>query len=112
MSHISPNKSFWSTSLTGSWSGPSDIAPESTNTYNSQNTNELKITGSSVTTWIYMGDDWDADGTAAANYVWLPISIDSGSHTLTLQDYAYWRVDVNTGESPVLLKLMAMSDLI
>ncbi|EIM81457.1 Arabinanase/levansucrase/invertase [Stereum hirsutum FP-91666 SS1] len=92
-----PNKSFWSTSLTGSWSGPSDIAPESTNTYNSQNTNELKITGSSVTTWIYMGDDWDADGTAAANYVWLPISIDSGSHTLTLQDYAYWRVDVNTG---------------
>jgi hypothetical protein len=72
-----PNKMFYATSLTGTWNGPFNIAPESENTYNSQNTFELPIFGSKKTTWIYMGDQWTSTGDAASNYVWLPIIIDS-----------------------------------
>ncbi|KIK62651.1 carbohydrate-binding module family 35 protein [Collybiopsis luxurians FD-317 M1] len=91
------NQFWWSTSITGPFTGPAGIAPGSSNTYNSQNSFELKIAGSQATTYIYMGDAWDSDGTAASNYEWLPISINDAAHTVTLQDFAFWKVDVNTG---------------
>lgn len=69
-----PNKMFYSSSLTGSWTGPYDIAPQAENTYNSQNTFELTIKGSSKTTYIYMGDSWDSKGGTDSNYIWSPIS--------------------------------------
>ncbi|KAJ7054389.1 Arabinanase/levansucrase/invertase [Mycena amicta] len=92
-----PDTSFWATSLAGPWSGPSDIAPEATNTYNSQNTFELKIAGTTTTTWIYMGDAWDSTGSAASNYEWLPISINNAAHTVTLQNFAMWKINPTTG---------------
>jgi hypothetical protein len=93
-----PNKVFWTDKLEGgSWNGPSDIAPQAENTYNSQNTFELTITGSNKTTYIYMGDAWDKKGGADSNYVWLPISVDSNGKKLTLEYYAQWKIDVNTG---------------
>ncbi|KAJ3792882.1 Arabinanase/levansucrase/invertase [Lentinula aff. detonsa] len=91
------NQFWWSTNIAGPWNGPSGIAPGSSNTYDSQNTFELKIPGSQQTTYIYMGDSWDSQGTAASNYEWLPISVNDGAHTITLQDYAFWKVDVSTG---------------
>lgn len=57
----------------------------------------LTIPGTSQTTYMFMGDDWDADGTSASNYVWLPMSVDTNGHTVTLQDYAYWKVNPTTG---------------
>jgi hypothetical protein len=57
----------------------------------------LTISGSSQTTYIYMGDAWDTEGTAASNYVWLPMTVNTGSHAVTLQDYAYWKVSPTTG---------------
>ncbi|KAF5392176.1 hypothetical protein D9757_001601 [Collybiopsis confluens] len=91
------NQFWWSTSITGPFTGPTGVAPGSTNTYNSQNSFELKIAGSQQTTYIYMGDAWDKDGTAASNYEWLPISINDAAHTISLQNFAFWKVDVNTG---------------
>ncbi|GAW04191.1 Arabinanase levansucrase invertase [Lentinula edodes] len=91
------NQFWWSTNIAGPWNGPSGIAPSSSNTYDSQNTFELKISGSQQTTYIYMGDAWDSEGTAASNYEWLPISVDDSAHTITLEDYAFWKVDVSTG---------------
>jgi hypothetical protein len=75
--NTNPNKVYWSTSLSGPWTGPADIAPEHENTYGSQNSDELVIKGSSKTTYIYLGDAWDTNGTAAANYMWLPMIVDS-----------------------------------
>ncbi|KAJ7121390.1 Arabinanase/levansucrase/invertase [Mycena epipterygia] len=92
-----PDKVYWATALAGPWSGGTDIAPETTNTYNSQNSAELVITGTSATTYIFLGDAWDADGTDASNYEWLPISVSTSAHTLTLQDFAMWTVNPNTG---------------
>jgi beta-xylosidase len=73
-----PNKVFWSNSISGPWTGGSDIAPQAQNTYNSQNTFELTVQGSQKTTYIYMGDAWDSKGGASSNYVWLPMNINSG----------------------------------
>lgn len=73
-----PNKVFWSNSIKGPWQGGSDIAPQNENTYNSQNTHELTVKGSRVTTYIYMGDSWDSRGGADSNYVWLPMSVNTG----------------------------------
>lgn len=72
-----PNKVFWATSLSGTWSGGTDIAPEANNTYGSQNTFELTIKGSQATTYIYMGDAWDSTGGTSSNYVWLPMTVDT-----------------------------------
>lgn len=66
---------FYSSSITGSWTGPFDIAPESEKTYDSQNTFELTIKGSKETTYVYMGDAWDSKGGTSSNYVWLPMIV-------------------------------------
>ncbi|KAK4109842.1 carbohydrate-binding module family 35 protein [Canariomyces notabilis] len=92
-----PNKVFSASSLSGPWSGGTDIAPPRENTYNSQNTFELTIRGSQKTTHIYMGDAWDSRGGANSNYVWLPIQVDSRTKRATLEYHAMWKVDVETG---------------
>jgi hypothetical protein len=99
-----PNKVYWATALAGPWQGGTDIAPEAVNTYNSQNSAELVITGSSTTTYVFLGDAWDANGTDASNYEWLPISVSTSAHTLTLQDFSMWTVNVNTGELGFLFR--------
>ena len=65
---------------------------------NSQSTFVLTIAGSSQTTYMFMGDAWDSDGTSASNYMWLPLSVSTSAHTATLQDYAYWKVNPSTGK--------------
>jgi hypothetical protein len=92
-----PNKVFTSSSISGPWTGPSNIAPEAEKTYNSQNTFELTIAGTQATTYVYMGDRWDSKGGPGSTNVWLPISVDGGKKTLTLQWHAMWKVDTKTG---------------
>ncbi|KAI1080179.1 carbohydrate-binding module family 35 protein [Whalleya microplaca] len=92
-----PNKVFTSTSINGPWTGGADVAPQAENTYNSQNTFELTVKGSSKTTYIYMGDSWDSKGGTDSNYIWLPMNIDASKKTLTLDYHAMWKVDTKTG---------------
>ncbi|KAK8094628.1 Arabinanase/levansucrase/invertase [Apiospora hydei] len=81
----------------GPWTGPSDIAPPTEKTYGSQNTYAFAVEGSRATTHVYMGDAWDSKGSAASNYVWLPVAIDAGARTVALQYHAMWKVDPGTG---------------
>ncbi|KAF7360047.1 Arabinanase/levansucrase/invertase [Mycena venus] len=92
-----PDKVYWATSLAGPWQGGTDIAPESVNTYNSQNSAELVIKGTSTTSYIYLGDAWDSTGSDASNYEWLPIVVSDSAHTATLQNFAMWTVNPSTG---------------
>jgi hypothetical protein len=92
-----PNKVWWAESLSGPWSGGTDIAPPEENTYNSQNTFELTIEGSEQTTYIYMGDAWDDDGGEDSNYVWLPMIVDTSNASVTLDYYEMWSIDPQTG---------------
>ncbi|KAJ7805416.1 Arabinanase/levansucrase/invertase [Mycena olivaceomarginata] len=90
-------KVYWATALAGPWQGGTDIAPEAVNTYNSQNSAELVIKGTSTTSYIFLGDAWDSTGSDASNYEWLPIAVSDSAHTLTLQNHAMWTVNPTTG---------------
>ncbi|KAH8884985.1 Arabinanase/levansucrase/invertase [Thozetella sp. PMI_491] len=92
-----PNKVFYASALAGPWAGGTDIAPEAENTYGSQNSFEFTLKGSKTTTYIYMGDAWDSTGSAASTYMWLPMSVDTSSHNVTLDYYSMWTIDVSTG---------------
>lgn len=89
---------FTATNLSGPWSTRTNIAPIGTNTWNSQNTFELKIAGSKQTTFMYLGDRWDGDDLGDSRYVWLPITF-TANRTLQLQWHDVWTIDVNTGPS-------------
>ncbi|QRW15720.1 glycoside hydrolase family 43 protein [Rhizoctonia solani] len=88
---------FTAPALTGPWTRQPQLAPEGTNTWESQNTFELKIKGTKKTTHIFMGDRWDRDELSDSRYMWLPITI-GGKQAASLEWHDIWKIDVNTGE--------------
>lgn len=46
-----------------------------------------------------MGDEWINNGSAKSNYEWLPIRVNNANSSVSLEDLAYWKVDIHTGES-------------
>ena len=85
----------YATSISGPWSALADIATAGTNTWNSQSTFVQPVTGSSGTTYIYMGDRWLSGQIENSPYVWLPLTV-SGS-TLSLPWVNNWSVNISTG---------------
>ncbi|MEJ7830101.1 MAG: glycoside hydrolase family 97 N-terminal domain-containing protein, partial [Segetibacter sp.] len=55
---VNNSKYSTATSLEGPWSEFKDIAPPQTNTYGSQSTMLIKVTGRKSTTIIFMADKW------------------------------------------------------
>jgi hypothetical protein len=94
-----PNKYATAPSLAGPWSEFRDIAPPETNTYGSQSTMLLKITGSKATTVVFMGDMWKPRTQWDSRYLWMPVEIGDG--TLRLPEPKAWTVDVQTGEATI-----------
>jgi len=104
-SHISgwePNSDVYgiARSLSGPWSEITDIAPPDTDTYNSQSTMLLKVTGSRTTSVIYMGDRWEPKALWDSRYVWMPLQI--GGRKLILPKPAPWTIDVRSGTTRIL----------
>ncbi|KZT12579.1 carbohydrate-binding module family 35 protein [Laetiporus sulphureus 93-53] len=91
-----PNKYFYATNISGTWSSQADIAPEDTNTYCSQNAFEVAL-GSNA---IYMGDRWDEDELGNSRYMWYPLSWASGDPQIVYADL--WMVDYDEGVYYVL----------
>ncbi|GCF09931.1 RICIN domain-containing protein [Dictyobacter arantiisoli] len=83
------------TSLSGPWSAWSNFAPSGTNTFNSQTTFVLPITGSQGTTYIYMGDRWNPADLGDSPYVWQPIQF-SGNN-LSISWHNSWSLNVAAG---------------
>ena len=94
-----PNKYATAPSLEGPWSEFRDIAPPETNTYGSQSTMLLKITGSNAATVVFMGDMWKPRTQWDSRYLWMPVEIGDG--TLRLPEPKAWTVDVQTGEATI-----------
>jgi hypothetical protein len=92
-----PNKYATATRLEGPWSEFKDIAPPETNTYGSQSTYLLKITGSKTTSVIFLGDLWNPKDLADSRYLWMPLKIGGGQ--LSLPEPKPWTLDVQTGEA-------------
>lgn len=94
-----PNKYATAKSLAGPWSEFRDIAPPETNTYGSQSTNLVKITGTKTTSVIYLGDVWKPKSQWDSRYLWMPLEIGDGR--LRLPAPAPWTLDLATGEAVI-----------
>jgi hypothetical protein len=94
-----PNKYATAARLEGPWSEFRDFAPPHTNTYGSQSTNLIKITGSKTTTVIYAGDRWRPEEHWDGRYLWMPLEIGDGK--LWLPEPRPWSFDVQTGETMI-----------
>jgi hypothetical protein len=103
-----PNPNLYATakSLTGPWSEFKNIAPPEANTYGSQSTMALKITGSRTTTVIFMGDIWKPRNQWDSRYLWMPLHIDQTTVTPPQivgrghPDWTHVRIDTGTISLP------------
>jgi len=94
-----PNKYATAKSLEGPWSQFQDIAPPEKNTYGSQSTMMLKVTGTRSTTVIFMADIWRPMAQWDSRYLWMPLQIGDGK--LWLPEPREWTLDVETGEAVI-----------
>jgi len=97
-----PNKYATARALEGPWSEFQDIAPPETNTYGSQSTMMLKVTGKKATTVIFMGDIWRPKTQWDSRYLWMPLEIGNGK--LWLPEPKPWKLDVKSGRAEILKK--------
>ena len=97
-----PNPNVYATapSLSGPWTTFSNIAPPETNTYDSQSSMLLKISGSKTTTVIYMGDRWKPKELWDSRYIWMPVEIGNGKFSLPRP--TPWSIDIKTGATTIL----------
>jgi hypothetical protein len=91
-----PNVYAVSSSLAGPWSEMKDIAPPETNTFDSQSSMLIKVSGSRTESVIYIGDRWKPAQLWDSRYVWMPLKIGDGG--LQLPQPEPWLIDIKTGE--------------
>jgi hypothetical protein len=93
-----PNDNEYATasSISGPWTTLTDFAPSGTNTFSSQTNYVLPVSGTSGTTYVYMGDRWVPSALGTSTYIWLPLTI-SGSHVSTLTWYNQWSINTAAG---------------
>jgi hypothetical protein len=98
----SPNPDVYATAptLAGPWTPFQDIAPPEVNTYDSQSSMLLKVTGSKATSVIYMGDRWKPHQLWDSRYIWMPVEIGNGK--MTLPKPLPWTIDMKTGVATTL----------
>jgi ricin-type beta-trefoil lectin protein/glycosyl hydrolase family 43 len=89
------NQYATATSITGTWSAWRSFAPSGTNTCNSQTTMILPVSGSSTTSYVFLGDRWNSGNLADSRYVWQPMTINGTTASITCQ--ANWTIDTATG---------------
>ena len=98
MTGWNPNPNLYASakSLAGPWSEFKNIAPPEMNTYGSQSTLLLKISGTTATNVIFMGDIWKPWTQWDSRYLWMPVKI--GGRKMTLPAPQPWSLDLATGE--------------
>ncbi|KAI0437841.1 family 43 glycoside hydrolase [Xylaria telfairii] len=89
---------FRADKLSGPWSQPFIVFPLNTRAFNSQSGFTLRIQGSKKTTYLYLGDRWDANSIWESRHIWLPIDANDERKTLEVKWYDVYDLDVQTGE--------------
>jgi hypothetical protein len=89
------NQYTTATSIGGTWSAWRSFAPSGTNTCNSQTTTILPVSGSSTTSYVFLGDRWNPNNLADSRYVWEPMTISGTTVSMTCQ--TSFTVDAATG---------------
>ncbi|WPU97896.1 family 43 glycosylhydrolase [Mucilaginibacter sp. cycad4] len=90
-----PNRYATAKTLEGPWSEFKDIAPKEENTYGSQSTLLLKVSGKKGTTVLFLGDIWKPKEQWDSRYLWMPVQIGDGK--LWLPEPASFKIDVKNG---------------
>jgi len=96
-----PNPNVYATAkaLKGPWSEFRELAPGSADTWGSQSSMLLKVTGAGATgaktTVIYVGDLWKPKELWDSRYVWMPVEIGGGAMRVPKPEA--WGVDVGAG---------------
>ncbi|MFF2299593.1 RICIN domain-containing protein [Arthrobacter sp. NPDC058127] len=83
------------TSPAGPWTSFSNFAPAGSQTFNSQLSTIVPVTGTQGTSYMYVGDRWQADDLFHSPPVWLPIELDGT--TAKLNWYDSWSLDAAAG---------------
>jgi hypothetical protein len=96
------------TSLEGPWSDFSPFAPVGTDTYDSQTSFVLPVTGSTTSGYLYLGDRWMADDLNRSLPVWLPLDLDGTTASMPYAES--WSVDTGTGVMTSLSTDVVASD--
>jgi hypothetical protein len=96
-----PNQAKYATasSISGTWSGLSNVADGTT--YGSQSAYVIPVQGTSTTSYLYIGDRWAGAWSGPVNesrYVWLPLAFPS-STSLSMTWFPNVNVDTATGVS-------------
>jgi hypothetical protein len=89
------NQYTTATSITGSWSAWRSFAPSGTNTCNSQTTSILPVSGSSGTSYLFLGDRWNATSLWDSRYIWEPLTISGTNVSMTCA--TSWTIDAAAG---------------
>jgi hypothetical protein len=90
-----PNMYATATSLAGPWSIFKNLAFPEVNTFGSQTSTALKVTGSQGSTVIFMGDLWKPRTLWDSRYLWMPLKINHAD--VSLPPPEPWKLDVATG---------------
>jgi len=93
--HANDNKYTTATNLAGPWAKWNLFAPAGSVTYNSQTMSILPVSGNRGTTFMYLGDRWNAADLGASTYVWLPLQVTETN--VWLLGYEHWNLDAATG---------------
>jgi hypothetical protein len=108
--HANDNSYSTATSLTGPWELEGNFAPSGTDTWQSQDTAVVPITGKSGTTYVYVGDRWVNGDLPASTLVVQPLAV-SGSSESILDYNPIWNLDVSDGTwSPVTPSGVSVND--
>jgi hypothetical protein len=102
-----PNLYASAKSLAGPWSEFKNIAPPEVNTYGSQSTMLLRVTGTKATTVLFMGDIWRPNDHWNGRYLWMPLEIGNG--TLHLPEPREFTLNITTGEAVINKSAPAMT---
>ncbi|PAD30532.1 beta-xylosidase [Paenibacillus sp. 7523-1] len=92
-----PNQGAYATatSMTGPWSALTPYGNPSA--FRSQIHDIATITGSSTTSYIYMGDRWNPMNLGEHKHIWLPLTLNDTNGTASLEWYKDWSIDAATG---------------
>jgi hypothetical protein len=99
--HANDNAYATATSLTGPWTHRGYFCPDGSMTWQSQNTAALTISGTSGTTYVYVGDRWVNGDLPASTLVIQPLTVSGTTQSISTY-HPVWHLDVAAGTwSPV-----------
>ncbi|SMR51423.1 unnamed protein product [Zymoseptoria tritici ST99CH_3D1] len=84
-------------SMSGPWSATTLLSPKGTYAYLTQNAYDITIKGTQATTYLYLGDHWNAAQLGSSTYAFYPVTYDPSKKSLSLHYTSGWTLDLESG---------------